>query len=131
MRQLSLTEAIQFMNELFAIWTETDHASRRAAIEAHYHPDIHFNDPDGEFIGYQALEGFSDSLQQRFPGARFEARRPTRDGGKRPARQLAIRSNHRHGLRASRPGQSPCPLCVRAAARSLLTQHVTPNDALS
>ena len=72
MRQLSLTEAIQFMNELFAIWTETDHASRRAAIEAHYHPDIHFNDPDGEFIGYQALEGFSDSLQQRFPGARFE-----------------------------------------------------------
>ncbi len=31
MTQLSLTEATQFMNELFAIWTETDHASRRAA----------------------------------------------------------------------------------------------------
>jgi hypothetical protein len=42
MTQLSLTEATQFMNELFAIWTETDHASRRAAIEAHYHPDIRF-----------------------------------------------------------------------------------------
>ena len=27
MTQLSLTEATQFMNELFAIWTETDHAS--------------------------------------------------------------------------------------------------------
>ena len=130
MRQLSLTEAIQFMNELFAIWTETDHASRRAAIEAHYHPDIHFNDPDGEFIGYQALEGFSDSLQQRFPGARFElVGQPETVGN--ALRQLAIRSSHRHGLRASRPGQSPCPLCVRAAARPLLTQHVTPNDALS
>jgi hypothetical protein len=66
------TEAAQFMNELFAIWTETNHATRRAAIEAHFHPDIDLHDPVGAFMGYDALEAFSNSLQQRFPGARFE-----------------------------------------------------------
>ncbi len=28
-------------------------------------------DVDGEFVGYEELEGFSDSLQARFSGARF------------------------------------------------------------
>jgi len=36
-----------------------------------FHPDAHFQDVDGEFVGYEELEGFSDSLQSRFPGARF------------------------------------------------------------
>lgn len=65
-------EATRFMTELLAIWTETDGVSRRASIEAHYQPDIRFTDLDGEFVGYEALETFSDSLQARFPGEQFE-----------------------------------------------------------
>ncbi|MGB0092836.1 MAG: hypothetical protein WBP81_09930 [Solirubrobacteraceae bacterium] len=60
------------MAELLAIWTEPDRVSRRASIRAHYRPDIRFTDRDGEFVGYEALESFSDSLQARFPGERFE-----------------------------------------------------------
>jgi hypothetical protein len=30
-----------------------------------------FRDPDGEFVGHDGIEAFSDSLQRRFPGARF------------------------------------------------------------
>jgi hypothetical protein len=65
-------EATRFMTELLAIWTEADRASRRASIESHYHSDIRFTDLDGEFVGYDALETFSDSLQARFPGEQFE-----------------------------------------------------------
>ena len=72
MPALSASQAKQFMTELLAIWTETDPATRRAAIAAHYHDDIVFHDPDGVFTGYAELESFSDSLQQRFPGQRFE-----------------------------------------------------------
>ena len=65
-------DVTQFMTELLAIWTEADLVSRRASIESHYHPDIRFTDLDGDFVGYQALEAFSDSLQARFPGEQFE-----------------------------------------------------------
>jgi hypothetical protein len=85
------TDAARFMSELFAIWTETNHTARRAAIETHFDPDVHLHDPDGEFIGYDALETFSNSLQQRFPGARFEmVGRPDRVGN-------ALRTNWRFG----------------------------------
>jgi len=75
-----LSEA-EFMAGLFAMWMEPDVAVRRTAIEAHFHSDVRFHDPDGEFVGYEGLERFSDSLQSRFPGARFTlARQPQRLG---------------------------------------------------
>jgi hypothetical protein len=66
----------EFMTELFAMWMEPDVATRRAAIEAHFHSDVRFHDPDGEFVGYEGLERFSDSLQSRFPRAQFTLARP-------------------------------------------------------
>jgi hypothetical protein len=75
-----LSEA-EFMTELFAMWMEPDVAARRVAIEAQFHSDVRFDDPDGEFVGYEGLERFSDSLQSRFPGAQFTlARQPQRLG---------------------------------------------------
>lgn len=65
-------EAKQFMTKLLAIWTETDPVVRRAAIETHYADNVVFHDPDGDVTGHAELEAFSDSLQQRFPGNRFE-----------------------------------------------------------
>jgi hypothetical protein len=72
MSALSAKQAKQFMTELLAIWTETDPTTRREAIAAHYHEDSVFYDPDGVFTGHADIESFSDSLQQRFPGQRFE-----------------------------------------------------------
>ncbi len=66
-----MTDPSQFMRDLFAMWVETDRQARRPAMEEHFHPDARLHDPDGEFVGVEALEGFSDSLQDRFPGARF------------------------------------------------------------
>jgi SnoaL-like domain len=59
------------MAELLAMWTETDGIARRAAIESHFADDVRFFDPDGEFSGFDGIEAFSNSLQSRFPGARF------------------------------------------------------------
>jgi hypothetical protein len=53
------------------VWTETDSEARRAVIESHFAEDVRFFDPDGEFSGFDGIEAFSDSLQSRFPGARF------------------------------------------------------------
>jgi hypothetical protein len=61
----------QFMSEVFAIWLERDPVARRKALASHFHPDIHFFDHDGTFVGYEELEKFSDSLQKRFPNERF------------------------------------------------------------
>ncbi len=59
------------MTTLLGMWTQSDKTLRRSALREHFHPDAHFKDVDGEFVGYEELEGFSDSLQARFPGARF------------------------------------------------------------
>ena len=72
MSPMSANQATQFKTELLALWTEADPAARRAAIQAHYREDIVFYDPDGVFTGHAALESFSDTLQQRFPGQHFE-----------------------------------------------------------
>jgi hypothetical protein len=61
----------EFMTELFATWIEPDVATRRAAIEAHFHGDVRLHHCDDEFLGYEEVERFSDSLQSRFPGAEF------------------------------------------------------------
>jgi hypothetical protein len=60
-----------FMTSLLGMWTQSDRAARRSALEELFRPDAQFYDTDGEFVGYEALEAFSDSLQSRFPGARF------------------------------------------------------------
>ena len=62
----------QFMTEILDMWTETDTAARRAAIESHFDESVTFHDPDGELVGHDGIEAFSDSLQRRFPGARFK-----------------------------------------------------------
>jgi len=67
----SRMDPTRFMTEIFAMWTERNAETRRAAIRAHFHEDIRFFDHDGEFVGHEALENFSDSLQARFPDGRF------------------------------------------------------------
>ncbi|MFT3691624.1 MAG: nuclear transport factor 2 family protein [Kofleriaceae bacterium] len=66
-----MIDPTRFMTEVLAMWFERDRVARRAAIVAHFHPDIRFVDHDGTFVGHDALERFSDSLQQRFPTAHF------------------------------------------------------------
>jgi hypothetical protein len=50
-----MTDDTQFMNEVFAIWVERDPVARRKAMASHFHPDIHFFDHDGPFVGYEEL----------------------------------------------------------------------------
>jgi SnoaL-like domain len=69
-------DAGRFMAEILAMWTETNAEARRAAIESHFEEDARFFDADGEFAGLDGIEAFSDSLQSRFPGARFALARP-------------------------------------------------------
>lgn len=76
-----MLDPAQFMTNVFAMWTETDPGLRRAAIEAHFCDDVRFHGPDGEFTGHDALERFSDSLQSRFPGARFTLAKPPQQLG--------------------------------------------------
>lgn len=64
-------DAARFMTEIFGMWTEADVDARRAAIRSHFDEAVRFHDPDGESVGHAGLEAFSDSLQSRFPGARF------------------------------------------------------------
>lgn len=59
------------MTSLLSTWTQSDLPFRRVALEDLFRPDGHLHDKDGDFVGYEALEGFSDSLQERFPGERF------------------------------------------------------------
>ena len=51
------------MTSLLGMWTQSDRTLRRSALREHFHPDAHFQDVDGEFVGYEELESFSDSLQ--------------------------------------------------------------------
>jgi SnoaL-like domain len=64
-------DATQFMTDIFGMWTEPDVDARRAVIQSRFDEGVHFHDPDGESVGHAGLEAFSDSLQSRFPGARF------------------------------------------------------------
>jgi SnoaL-like domain len=69
------------MTEILGIWTEPEVDARRAVIQDHFDEGAHFHDPDGEFAGHAGLEAFSDSLQNRFPGARFMLAEPPRTAG--------------------------------------------------
>jgi SnoaL-like domain len=76
-----MPDPTRFMTDVLAMWTETGPGLRLAAIEAHFLDDVRFHDPDGEFTGHDALERFSDSLQRRFPGARFTLAKPPQQLG--------------------------------------------------
>jgi len=69
-------DAGRFMAEILAMWTEPNREARRAVIESHFDEDVRFFDADGQFAGRDGIEAFSDSLQSRFPGARFSLARP-------------------------------------------------------
>jgi hypothetical protein len=71
-----MIDATPFMTEVLAMWAETDAVARRAAIERRFADTIVLRDAHGEYAGYAAIESFSDSLQTRFPGARFSLARP-------------------------------------------------------
>jgi hypothetical protein len=52
-------------SNLHDVFSERDPARRRAAIERTYTEDVRFIDPDGEFVGWQAV---SDQAQKVLDG---------------------------------------------------------------
>jgi hypothetical protein len=56
-----------FMASVLGMWTQSDRQSRRASLEELFRPDAQFHDPDGEFVGYDALERFSDPCNHASP----------------------------------------------------------------
>ena len=53
-------------SNLHEVFSERDPERRRAAIERTYTEDVRFIDPEGEFVGWQAL---SDQAQKLLDGA--------------------------------------------------------------
>jgi hypothetical protein len=110
---------VEFVTALFAMWIEQDVTARRAAIEAHFHNDVHLHDRDGDFVGYQGLETFSDSLRSRFPGAEFTlAGRPQLLGD-------AIRAI---GTSDHRPSQTRCPGWTSSSSLTTRCAACTPSS---
>jgi hypothetical protein len=56
-------------SNLHEVFSERDPERRRAAIERTYTEDVTFIDPDGEFIGWQAV---GDQAQKVLDGARAD-----------------------------------------------------------
>jgi hypothetical protein len=54
---------------LHDVFGNRDAASRRAAIERTYSPDVTFTDPEGTAVGWDALEQKAAELLQTVPGA--------------------------------------------------------------
>ena len=52
-------------SNLYEVFSERDPERRRAAIERTYAEDVRFIDPEGEFVGRQAL---SDQAQKLLDG---------------------------------------------------------------
>ena len=62
-----MPEATELLtSNLLEVFAERDPARRRAAIERTYTEDVTFTDPDGDFVGWQAL---SDRAQELLDGA--------------------------------------------------------------
>jgi hypothetical protein len=63
----SMADAIELLHSnLHEVFSERDPERRRAAIERTYTEDVRFIDPEGEFVGRQAL---SDQAQKLLDGA--------------------------------------------------------------
>ena len=54
---------------LHDVFGNRDAASRRAAIERRYSPDVTFTDPEGTAVGWDALEQKAAELLETVPGA--------------------------------------------------------------
>jgi hypothetical protein len=61
----------EFMEDILGMWTSADAEARSAVQRARFTEDIHFQNQQGEFLGYAGLERFSASVRDRFPTARF------------------------------------------------------------
>jgi hypothetical protein len=59
------------MTNLLGMWMQSNHATRYAALEHVFRHDIVFHYGDAEYVGFEALEGLSDAMQARYPGAQF------------------------------------------------------------
>lgn len=54
---------------LHDVFGNRDAASRRAAIERTYSPDVTFTDPEGTAVGWDALDQKAAALLEQVPGA--------------------------------------------------------------
>jgi hypothetical protein len=66
----------EFQNEVLAMWTEPDEATRRAVMSRRFTEDVRFHDEDGVFVGHDGLERFSAGFRAHFANARFTLASP-------------------------------------------------------
>jgi hypothetical protein len=59
------------MTSVLGMWMQPERTTRYSVLHEHFRPDVVFHYGDAEYIGFEALEGLSDELQSRYPGARF------------------------------------------------------------
>jgi hypothetical protein len=59
------------MNSVLAMWMQSKRTTRYTAMQEVFRQDIVFHYGDAEYVGFEALEGLSDELQSRYPGAQF------------------------------------------------------------
>jgi|GraSoiStandDraft_11_1057310.scaffolds.fasta_scaffold465938_2 hypothetical protein len=71
----------EFMTDVLGMWTETNGSARQAILDKRFAEDVHFYDPDGEFVGHAGLEEFGASLRARFPAAHFALAAPPQTAG--------------------------------------------------
>jgi hypothetical protein len=74
-----MAEATELLHSnLFEVFSERDPERRRAAIGRPYTEDVKFIDPDGEFVGWQALSDRAQQLlDEASAGDVFEEDSPT------------------------------------------------------
>ncbi len=70
--QFSVAELLE--RNLLAVFGERDSTRRQAALETLWSPQGVFIDPDGQYVGIDAIGRRVDELQARFPGFVFVAR---------------------------------------------------------
>jgi SnoaL-like domain len=59
------------MNGVLGMWMQSNPPTRYAAMEELFRHDIVFHYGDAEYVGFEAIEGLSDEMQSRYPGAKF------------------------------------------------------------
>jgi len=59
------------MNSLLGMWMQSNRTTRYTAMQELFRHDVVFHYGDAEYAGFEALEGLSDEMQSRYPGAHF------------------------------------------------------------
>jgi hypothetical protein len=59
------------MTSLLGMWTQPNRATRYVVLRELFRSDVVFHYGDAEYVGFEALEGLSDEMQSRYPGAQF------------------------------------------------------------